>query len=76
MIVLRSRGPERAPLRMTLRAEGFVVRNYASEPLIWLNTLFTAVATLLTPVMHTSAIKATSNAYSTRSWPSSLFLRP
>jgi len=40
---------------------------YASELLMFENTVFTAEATLLTPVTHTSAIKATSKAYSTRS---------
>jgi hypothetical protein len=41
--------------------------NYASELLMLLNTAFTPVATLLMPLMQTSAIKATSKAYSTRS---------
>ena len=38
-----------------------------SEELMLVKTLLTAVATLLTPVTQTRAIKATSNAYSTRS---------
>jgi hypothetical protein len=40
---------------------------YASELLMFENTPFTAFATLLTPETHTSAIKATGNAYYTRS---------
>ncbi len=40
---------------------------YASDELMAVKTLVTAVATLLTPEMHTSAIKATNSAYSTRS---------
>ena len=41
--------------------------DYANEVLMLLNTVLTAVATLLTPPMQTSAISATSSAYSTRS---------
>ena len=47
-------------------ALGRAVGSY-SDALMLLKTVFTAVATLLTPVMQTSAIRATSNAYSTRS---------
>jgi hypothetical protein len=56
----------------------FVLKNstYASEPLMFENTVLIAEATLLTPVTHTRAIKATSSAYSTKSWPSSPFFRP
>jgi hypothetical protein len=39
----------------------------ARELLMAVNTPLTALATPLTLLMHTSAIKATSNAYSTRS---------
>src|SRR5579864_8715109 len=41
--------------------------NYVSEVLIVLKTVLIAEATLLTPLTHTSAIKATNKAYSTRS---------
>jgi hypothetical protein len=45
----------------------------ASELLMFENTPFTAVVTLLAPEMQSNAIKATSNA---KSWPSSPFFRP
>jgi len=45
----------------------FLPRGYVSELLMFENTPFTAVATMLTLEMHTSTIKPTGNAYSTRS---------
>jgi hypothetical protein len=48
---------------------------YESVELTLLNTVFTADAIDLIPETRERAIKETSNAYSTKSWPCSLLVR-
>jgi hypothetical protein len=52
-----------------------VARRYASELLIFENTVLTAFAIPLMPEISASEIMVSINAYSTRSWPSSRNLR-